>query len=106
MRCWPIQVRSSPGSGTFRRVVVYLLLAGCLFAELGYSQVWQRLVACLDGLDVACPTPAGLTQARRRLGAAPLQALFDLLRGPAAVPGAARGCGGGACWPARSTAPS
>jgi hypothetical protein len=25
------------------RVVVYLLLAGCLFAEQGYSQVWQRL---------------------------------------------------------------
>ena len=22
------------------RVVVYLLLAGCLFAELGYTQVW------------------------------------------------------------------
>jgi Insertion element 4 transposase N-terminal/Transposase DDE domain len=73
------------------RVVVYLLLAGCLFAELGYSQVWLRLVAGLDGLDVACPSPAGLTQARRRLGAAPLRALFDLLRGPAAVPGAAAG---------------
>jgi Insertion element 4 transposase N-terminal len=27
------------------RVVVYLLLAGCLFAELGYGQVWHRLVA-------------------------------------------------------------
>jgi Insertion element 4 transposase N-terminal len=25
------------------RVVVYLLLGGCLFAELGYSQVWGRL---------------------------------------------------------------
>jgi len=23
------------------RVVVYLLLAGCLFAELGYRQVWR-----------------------------------------------------------------
>lgn len=68
------------------RVVVYLLLAGCLFAELGYLQVWHRLVAGLDGLAVACPSPAALTQARRRLGAAPLRALFDLLRGPAAVP--------------------
>ncbi len=73
------------------RVVVYLLLAGCLFAELGYGQVWSRMVAGLDGLDVAWPTAAGLTQARRRLGAAPLQALFDLLRGPAAVPGPAAG---------------
>ena len=25
------------------RVVVYLLLAGCLFADLGYRQVWHRL---------------------------------------------------------------
>src|SRR6201996_4969432 len=25
------------------RVVVYLLLAGCLFAELGYRGVWARL---------------------------------------------------------------
>jgi Insertion element 4 transposase N-terminal/Transposase DDE domain len=73
------------------RVVVYLLLAGCLFAELGYGQVWQRLVAGLDGLAVARPSPAALTQARRRLGTAPLRALFDLLRGPAAVPSAAPG---------------
>jgi hypothetical protein len=27
------------------RVVVCLLLAGCLFAELGYAQVWGRLAA-------------------------------------------------------------
>ena len=32
------------------RVVVYLLLAGCLFAELGYVQVWHRLAAGLGGL--------------------------------------------------------
>ena len=67
------------------RVVVYLLLAGCLFAELGYGQVWQRLCAGLDGLPVATPTASALTQARRRLGPAPLRALFDLLRGPAPV---------------------
>jgi hypothetical protein len=65
------------------RVVVYLLLAGCLFADLGYGQVWQRLVAGLEGLPVAAPTAAALTKARRRVGAGPLQALFDLLRGPA-----------------------
>jgi hypothetical protein len=65
------------------RVVVYLLLAGCLFAELGYRQVWLRLVAGLDGLPVPDPTEAALTKARRRLGPAPLRALFDLLRGPA-----------------------
>jgi Insertion element 4 transposase N-terminal/Transposase DDE domain len=67
------------------RVVVYLLLAGCLFAELGYVQVWQRLTAGLDGLKVATPTASALTQARRRLGPAPLRALFDLLCGPAPI---------------------
>jgi hypothetical protein len=67
------------------RVVVYLLLAGCLFTDRGYIQVWHRLVAGLDGLAVAAPTAAALTQARQRLGAAPLKALFDLLRGPAAA---------------------
>jgi Insertion element 4 transposase N-terminal/Transposase DDE domain len=67
------------------RVVVYLLLAGCLFAELGYVGVWQRLTAGLDGLRVAAPTASALTQARRRLGPAPLRALFDLLCGPAPV---------------------
>jgi hypothetical protein len=67
------------------RVVVYLLLAGCLFAELGYVGVWQRLCAGLDGLKVAAPTASALTQARRRLGPAPLRALFELLRGPAPV---------------------
>jgi hypothetical protein len=67
------------------RVVVYLLVAGCLFAELGYVQVWQRLCAGLDGLALATPTASALTQARRRLGPAPLRALFDLLCGPAPV---------------------
>jgi hypothetical protein len=65
------------------RVVVYLLLAGCLFAELGYGQVWQRLCAGLDGLPLATPTVSALTHARRRLGPAPLRALFGLLCGPA-----------------------
>jgi hypothetical protein len=67
------------------RVVVYLLLAGCLFADLGYRQVWHRLLAGLDGLDLPMVTSAALSQARRRLGPAPMRALFDLLRGPAAT---------------------
>jgi Insertion element 4 transposase N-terminal/Transposase DDE domain len=66
------------------RVVVYLLLAAALFADLGYSAVWARMIAGLDGLATAVPTPAALAQARRRVGVAPLRALFDLLRGPAA----------------------
>ena len=64
------------------RVAVYLLLGGCLFAELGYSQVWGRLTAGLGGLPVAVPTASAMTQARRRLGPGPLRELFFLLRGP------------------------
>jgi hypothetical protein len=78
------------------RVVVYLLLAGALFAEHGYGQVWARMTAGLDGLGVAVPTPGALAQARRRIGVAPLRALFDLLRGPAA--GLATACSGADGW--------
>jgi len=63
------------------RVVVYLLLAAGLFEGLGWRKVWGRLVAGLDGLDVADPSSAALWQARARLGVAPLRALFELLRG-------------------------
>jgi hypothetical protein len=66
------------------RVVVYLLLAGALFADLGYGQVWARMTAGLGGLSPASPTASALAQARRRIGTAPLRALFDLFRGPAA----------------------
>ena len=69
------------------RVVAYLVLAGCLFPELGYAGVRAKLTADLSGLPVAAPTAGALAQARRRAGAAPLRWLFDLLRGPAAVPG-------------------
>jgi hypothetical protein len=70
------------------RVVVYLLLAGCLFAELGYSQVWQRMTAGLGCLPGPAPAASAMTQARRRLGPGPLRELFLLLRGPS--PHAAR----------------
>ena len=67
------------------RVTVYLLLAAALFAELGYRNVWQKLTAGLAGLPLRTPTASALRQARQRLGVAPLRALFDLLRGPAAT---------------------
>lgn len=74
------------------RVVVYLLLAAALFAELGYSQVWARLTAGLSDLGVATPSASALRQARARLGPAPLRALFDLLRGPAPTIATAQVC--------------
>ncbi len=46
--------------------------------------MWSRLVAGLSGLPVADPGSSALAKARRRVGAAPLRALFELLAGPAA----------------------
>jgi hypothetical protein len=66
------------------RVVVYLLLAAGLFAEVGYLGVWDKLVAGLDGLGLTRPSGTAVWQARIRVGVAPLRALFDLLRGSAA----------------------
>jgi hypothetical protein len=77
------------------RVVVYLLLAAGLFESLGYLAVWRRLIAGLDGLGAATPSGSSLWQARRRVGVAPMRALFDLLRGSGAtsLTGQARWCG-------------
>jgi hypothetical protein len=69
------------------RVVVYLLLAACLFPEVGYLGVWRKLTAGLAGIATVTPSAGGLGQARHRIGAAPLRWLFDLLRGPVAVRG-------------------
>jgi hypothetical protein len=65
------------------RVVIYLLLAACLFEGVGYSGVWRKLTAGLDAIRTATPTGAALAKARHRVGVAPLRWLFDLLRGPA-----------------------
>ncbi|MFJ5849858.1 IS4 family transposase [Streptomyces sp. NPDC092903] len=66
------------------RVVVYLLLAGALFTGTGWTGIWSRLTA---SLSVPLPVPAGssITAAMRRVGPKPLKALFDLVKGPAAV---------------------
>ncbi|MFB7499535.1 transposase domain-containing protein [Streptomyces sp. NPDC056161] len=67
------------------RVVVYLVLAACLFPETGHLGVWRKLTGALVGLPVVAPTASALAQARRRVGSKPLRWLFDLLRGPAAT---------------------
>lgn len=69
------------------RVVVYVLLAGVLFADVGYRQVLRRLAVGAD-LSICVPGSSALSQAFRRIGVGPLRELFDLVRGPAA--GAAR----------------
>jgi Insertion element 4 transposase N-terminal/Transposase DDE domain len=68
------------------RVGVYFVLALGLFPRKGYRGVWAELTAALDGLGLAVPSPKALRDLRRRLGTAPLKALFEALAGPAAWP--------------------
>ena len=69
------------------RVGVYFLLALGMYPRLGYARVWAKLTAGLDGLPVACPSEKALRDLRRRLGPAPLKALFEVVAGPLAQPG-------------------
>lgn len=68
------------------RVGVYFLLALGLFPHLGYARVWSKLVAGLAGERVPAPSEKALRDLRRRLGPAPLKALFDVVTGPLAQP--------------------
>jgi hypothetical protein len=68
------------------RVGIYFTLALGLFPGLGYGGVWQKLTASLDGLGLPSPSPKALRDLRRRIGAAPLRALFEVLAGPVAQP--------------------
>jgi Insertion element 4 transposase N-terminal/Transposase DDE domain len=70
------------------RVGVYFVLALGLFPGLGYGIVWQKLTASLGGQGLPCPSPKALRDLRRRIGAAPLKALFEVLAGPVAQPSA------------------
>lgn len=68
------------------RVGVYLLLALGLFEEIGVRLVWEKLVAGLGGLAVPSVSEKALRDLRRRIGPAPLEALFGVLAGPVAQP--------------------
>lgn len=63
------------------RVGLYFVLALVLFPGLGYLGVWARLTAGLGG-QAEFPSGKALRELRRRLGPAPLRALFDTLAGP------------------------
>ncbi|WP_327417459.1 IS4 family transposase [Streptomyces sp. NBC_01233] len=82
------------------RVVVYFVLAMCLFSGQGYEEVARLLT---QGLAWAkhwsgswqVPTPGAVSRARARLGPEPLKALFEQSAGPVATestPGAWYGC--------------
>jgi hypothetical protein len=69
------------------RVGVYFVLALGLYAHLGYARVWDKLVAGLKdlpGLALAEPSEKALRDLRRRVGPAPVKALFEVLAGPLA----------------------
>jgi hypothetical protein len=68
------------------RVGVYFLLAMCLFPRRGYLGVWAKLTAALDGLGLPVPSQKALRELRRRLGIAPVKALFGVLAGPLGRP--------------------
>jgi hypothetical protein len=68
------------------RVGLYFVLALGLFPQVGYLGVWAELTAALDGLGLAVPSPKALRGLRRRLGPAPLRALFEMLAGPLGQP--------------------
>jgi hypothetical protein len=74
------------------RVVVYFVLALCLFFGESYEEVIRRLVHGLKFLgnwsdEWTVPTAGALTRARGRLGAEPIRELFERVAVPLAQPG-------------------
>lgn len=68
------------------RVGIYFVLGMCLFPGYGYQGVRAELTAGLGGLALPVPSAKALRDLRRRLGPAPLQALFEMLAGPLGQP--------------------
>jgi hypothetical protein len=70
------------------RTGVYFVLALGLFPGLGYARVWAKLIAGLTAAGVVVPVVSekALRDLRRRLGPAPLKALFEVVAGPLAQP--------------------
>jgi transposase IS4-like protein/DDE family transposase len=78
------------------RVVVYYVLALCLFFGDAYEEVMRKLVGGLQwlrGWDTAwqVPTASALCQARQRLGEDPLRELFERVAQPMLPVGGGRG---------------
>jgi Insertion element 4 transposase N-terminal/Transposase DDE domain len=68
------------------RAGVYFVLALVMFPRLGYLRVWDKLIAGLTGIAVPRPSEKALRDLRRRLGPAPMKALFEVVAGPLAQP--------------------
>ncbi|MCA1709584.1 MAG: IS4 family transposase, partial [Actinobacteria bacterium] len=77
------------------RVGVYFLLALVMFPRLGYARVWEKLTIGLAGMTVPAPSEKALRDLRRRLGPAPMKALFEVVAGRLAQPHTPGVCFGG-----------
>ena len=69
------------------RVGVYFVLAMTLFPGIGYLRVWDKMTAALEDLGLPRPSEKALRDLRRRLGPAPVKALFETVAVPLASPG-------------------
>jgi hypothetical protein len=69
------------------RVGVYFVLALCLFRPVGAVKVFGKLTAGLPARLRVRTSEKALRDLRRRLGAAPFKALFEVVAGPLAWPG-------------------
>jgi hypothetical protein len=73
-------------------VVVYFVMAMAIFRD-GYEEVMRRLTGGLRFMrawpqDWSVPTTGAISQARERLGEAPVKMLFERVAAPLAAPGA------------------
>jgi hypothetical protein len=69
------------------RAGIYFVLAMALFPGIGYLRVWGKVTAALEDLGLARPSEKALRDLRRRLGPAPVKALFETVAVPLAPPG-------------------
>nr|WP_232784352.1 IS4 family transposase [Carbonactinospora thermoautotrophica] len=70
------------------RLVVYYVLAMCLFPRAGYEEVARLLVEGLPGwVRWRVPNKSSISRARARLGAEVVRRLFARVAGPVAGPG-------------------
>ena len=78
-------------------LTLYFTLALALFMDMGAARVMRKMAGVLAwaerGVTVAVPSEEALSNARARLGPAPVRLLFEKAAGPLARPGMA-----GAFW--------
>ncbi|NBE96938.1 IS4 family transposase [Nonomuraea sp. KC401] len=81
--CRERRVRKLPA-----HVVIYLLIALCLYPDDDYEEVAEKLtgmLALVPGARWQAPTRGAITQARQRLGTEPVKDVFQQIARPAAT---------------------